>query len=125
GTFNAVTKSGSNAFHGSAFEFLRNDAFDARNFFAAQKEHLERNQFGGTLGGPVLKGRPFFFASYEDQRRDQGNVVNVIVPTAERRVCDLRGGATVYDPLTTGGNRRTPFANKNIQKSRSSQQAQY
>ena len=52
GTFNAVTKSGSNAFHGSAFEFLRNDAFDAKNFFAAQKENLERNQFGGNAGWP-------------------------------------------------------------------------
>src|SRR5262252_1929926 len=70
GTFNAVTKSGSNAFRGSVFEFLRNDALDAKNFFAAQKEKLERNQFGGTLGGPVLKGRTFFFASYEGQRRD-------------------------------------------------------
>jgi len=118
GTFNAVTKSGSNAFHGSAFEFLRNDAFDAKNFFAAQKEHLERNQFGGTLGGPVLKGRTFFFASYEGQRRDQGNVVNVIVPTAEQRAGDFRGGAPVYDPLTTVGNTRTPFANNTIPKGR-------
>ena len=53
-TFNVTTKSGGNVFHGSLFEFVRNDAFDAKNFFAATKEKLERNQFGGTLGGPVL-----------------------------------------------------------------------
>jgi hypothetical protein len=125
GTFNAVTKSGSNAFHGSVFEFLRNDAFDAKNFFAAQKEHLERNQFGGTLGGPVLKGRTFFFASYEGQRRDQGNVVNVIVPDAAQRAGDFRGRAPIYDPLTTVGTTRTPFANNTIPQGRISSQAQF
>jgi len=125
GTFNAVTKSGSNAFHGSVFEFLRNDAFDAKNFFAAQKEHLERNQFGGTLGGPVLKGRTFFFASYEGQRRDQGNVVNVIVPDAAQRAGDFRGRAPIYDPLTTVGNTRAPFASNTIPQSRISSQAQF
>ena len=52
-TFNVTTKSGGNVFHGSLFEFVRNDAFDAKNFFAASKEKLERNQYGGTLGGPV------------------------------------------------------------------------
>jgi len=125
GTFNAVTKSGSNAFHGSAFEFLRNDAFDAKNFFAAQKEKLERNQFGGTLGGPVLKGRTFFFASYEGQRRHQGNVANVIVPSAAQRAGDFRGGAPIYDPLTTAGNARTPFPNNTIPQNRISPQAQF
>ena len=49
-----TTKSGGNAFHGSIFEFMRNDAFDSKNFFAVNKEKLERNQFGGTLGGPVM-----------------------------------------------------------------------
>ena len=53
-TFNVTTKSGGNAFHGSVFEFMRNDAFDSKNFFAVNKEKLERNQFGGTLGGPVM-----------------------------------------------------------------------
>ena len=53
-TFNVTTKSGGNAFHGSIFEFMRNDAFDSKNFFAVNKEKLERNQFGGTLGGPVM-----------------------------------------------------------------------
>src|SRR5262245_25212953 len=125
GTFNAVTKSGSNTFRGSVFEFLRNDAFDEKNFFAAQKEKLERNQFGGTLGGPILRGRTFFFASYEGQRRDQGNVVNVIVPSAAQRGGDFRGGAPIYDPLTTAGNTRTAFANNTIPQARISPQAQF
>ena len=53
-TFNVTTKSGGNTFHGSLFEFMRNDAFDSKNFFAVNKEKLTRNQFGGTLGGPVM-----------------------------------------------------------------------
>src|SRR6267142_3778373 len=72
GTFNAVTKSGSNAFHGSAFEFLRNDVLDARNYFAQTREVIKRNQFGGTLGAPVSipnvydgRNKTFFFVSYE------------------------------------------------------------
>ena len=78
-TFNVTTKSGGNAFHGSLFEFMRNDAFDSKNFFAVNKEKLERNQFGGTLGGPVMipgmydgRNKTFFFASYEGHRPRAG-----------------------------------------------------
>jgi hypothetical protein len=62
---NLVTKSGTNAFHGDAFEFLRNYHFNARNFFAPTRDSLKRNQFGGTLGGPILKDRLFFFDGYQ------------------------------------------------------------
>src|SRR5439155_271943 len=106
-----VTKSGSNVFHGSVFEFLRNDVFDARNFFAPSKETLERNQFGGTLGGRLFipgmydgRSRTFFFASYEGQRRRQGNVNVAVVPTAAERAGDFRGLAPIYDPGTTVAN---------------------
>src|SRR5206468_4995661 len=61
----AITKSGTNAFHGTLFEFLRNDAFDARNFFAVDKNVLKRNQFGGTIGGPIVRNKVFFFADIE------------------------------------------------------------
>ena len=86
-TFNVTTKSGGNAFHGSLFEFMRNDAFDSKNFFAVNKEKLERNQFGGTLGGPVMipgmydgRNKTFFFASYEGQRRQQGRSTSASCP---------------------------------------------
>jgi hypothetical protein len=136
GTFNAVTKSGTNAFHGSLFEFVRNDAFDARNFFAQTKETLERNQFGSTLGGPVWipsvydgRKKTFFFASYEGQRRRQGNVNVSIVPTAAQRAGDFRGLAPIYDPLTTvtagSGAVRSQFPNNIIPRDRLSPQAQF
>ncbi|PYR03453.1 MAG: hypothetical protein DMF97_01980 [Acidobacteria bacterium] len=137
-TFNAVTKSGTNAFHGSLFEFLRNDAFDARNFFAQTKEKLERNQFGSTLGGPVQvpgiydgRKKTFFFASYEGQRRRQGNVRVSIVPTAAQRAGNFSGLAPIYDPLTTtpspsgSGTVRTLFPNNIIPLNRLSPQAQF
>ena len=66
---NAVTKSGTNKFHGSAYEFLRNDAMDARSFFALEKGKLRRNQFGGSVGGPIIRDRTFFFGSYEGLAR--------------------------------------------------------
>ena len=117
GTFNVVTKSGSNRVRGSAFEFLRNDAFDAKNYFAQTKEKLERNQFGGTFGGPVVipglvdgRGRTFFFASYEGQRRKSGAVDVAIVPSPAQRQGNFQGLAPIYDPLTTAGTTRTPFA---------------
>ena len=63
---NAVTKSGTNQFHGDAFEFVRNKVFNARNAFATERDPLKRNQFGGTIGGPVLKNKLFFFAGFQE-----------------------------------------------------------
>src|ERR1044072_944823 len=71
---NVATRSGANAFHGELFEFLRNDALDARNFFefnSARPAPFKRNQFGGNLGGPVVKGKGYFFFSYEGVRPRQ------------------------------------------------------
>jgi len=89
GALNATTKSGSDQLHGALFDFMRNDAFDARNFFALETEELKRQQFGGTLGGPLLRKRTFFFASYEGMRERQGLVFNNTVPTAAIRAGDF------------------------------------
>ena len=72
GQISVVTKSGSNDFHGSLFEYLRNDALDARNFFDIEKAPLRLNQFGGSIGGPIIKGKLFFFGSYEGYRVRSG-----------------------------------------------------
>src|SRR5262245_25113967 len=128
-TFNVTTKSGGNVFHGSLFEFVRNDAFDARNFFAAKKEKLERNQFGGTTGGPIFRNKTFFFVSYEGQRREEGTTNVSIVPTAAQRRGDFSGLAPIFDPLTTvtagGVTTRTQFANNIVPQDRLSSQAQF
>jgi len=65
GVVNVVTKSGTNSIHGDAFEFVRNAVFDARNYFATSRDSLKRNQFGGTVGGPIIKDKVFFFAGYQ------------------------------------------------------------
>src|SRR5262249_27455424 len=72
GVVTAVFKSGSNAFHGSAFEFLRNSAFDALNYFDVEKPTFRRNQFGGSAGGPLKKNQTFLFADYEELRENKG-----------------------------------------------------
>jgi hypothetical protein len=72
-TTTVVTKSGTNALHGDVYDFFRNNAFDARNFFAATTEPLHRNQYGATLGGPIRKDKDFFFLYYEGQRDSKGN----------------------------------------------------
>src|SRR6202040_2109030 len=76
GVVNAITRSGTNQFHGGVYEFLRNSALDARNFFeqdATQpKAGFRRNQFGGTMGGPIIKNRTFFFVDYEGIRQSKG-----------------------------------------------------
>ncbi len=83
---NAITKSGTNAFHGDAFEFLRNDAFDATNYFAPSKSELRRNQFGYTLGGPIWKDHLFFFSDYQGTRLVQGAETGLVtVPTTDQR----------------------------------------
>src|SRR6266568_8084894 len=71
-TTNIITRSGTNRYHGAVWEFLRNDAFDARNYFATSTEPLKQNQFGGTIGGPIRKDRTFFFGFYEGFRNRQG-----------------------------------------------------
>jgi hypothetical protein len=81
---NVVTKSGTNDFHGSLFEFFRNNALDARNYFNAKpnnQDKFQNNQFGGSLGGPIVRGKTFFFAAYEGQREKVGIPTVVTVPT--------------------------------------------
>ena len=85
---NIATRSGSNSWHGEAFEFLRNEALDAKNFFDDSTKPtppFKRNQFGAALGGPIWKDRTFFFFSYEGLRQRQGLTVNTIVPTSKDR----------------------------------------
>src|SRR4029453_13571516 len=132
GTFNVVTKSGSNRVRGSGFEFLRDDAFDEKNFFAQTKEKLERNQFGGTFGGPVVipglvdgRGRTFFFASYEGQRRKSGAVDVAIVPSPAQRQGNFQGLSPIYDPLTTSGSTRSQFAGNVIPQNRIAPSAEF
>lgn len=99
---NAVTKSGTNQFHGTAFEFLRNQDLDARNFFDTTKGAFRQNQFGGVLGGPIWKNRLFFFGDYQGTRQAVG-VQTGVVPTpslAERNGDFSDVGTTGYAPLT-------------------------
>ncbi len=87
GVISAVTKSGTNQLRGSAFWFLRNDNLDAANFFdnreGIAKPEFKRNQFGATLGGPIVPNQTFFFFSYEGVRQNQGNNVRQVVPTTD------------------------------------------
>ena len=99
---NAVTKSGTNKLHGSLYEFVRNDAFDARNFFAVSKGKLRRNQFGGSVGGPIIRNKAFFFGSWEGVRQRQGQTFSsLVVPTElERRGDFTASSQKPRDPLT-------------------------
>lgn len=95
GVVNAVTKSGTNEFHGSIYEFLRNDNLDARNFFDRQKPEFKRNQFGGAVGGPIVKDRSFFFGNYEGLRERLGLTQIFNVPNEAVR----RGFLPTLQPL--------------------------
>ena len=120
GVINLTTKAGSNTLHGTAFEFFRHEDLNARNVFQTAnttKPGFRRNQFGGVLGGPVLRDRTFFFVDYQGQRQDIERTVLSTVPTMAQR----QGVFTqnIYDPATTvsngaGGSTRTPFANDTI-----------
>ena len=105
---NAITKSGSNGFHGTAFEFLRNDDLDARNFFAPTKAALKRNQFGYAAGGPAIKNKVFWFTDYQGTREIQGSSGALVqVPTAAQRSGDFSGLNSFVDssgsPTTVNG----------------------
>ncbi|MBV8867484.1 MAG: TonB-dependent receptor [Acidobacteriaceae bacterium] len=96
-TTSVVTKSGTGQFHGDVYDFFRNSAFDARNFFAPVVEPLHQNQYGATLGGPIRRNRDFFFLYYEGQRDSQGETQAAIVPTAAERAGDF---SNLLDPST-------------------------
>ncbi|MEQ1913377.1 MAG: hypothetical protein ABMA15_31480, partial [Vicinamibacterales bacterium] len=115
---NVVTKSGSNQFSGSAFEFGRNEKFDAHNFFDDRQKPvppLRQNQFGVTLGGPLVENRTFFFGSYEGARIRRAQTQTFSVPSAALRAGDFTGVAALCDPLTrTSAGICTPFADNRI-----------
>src|SRR5437870_4382956 len=111
----AVTKSGTNAFHGDLFEFVRNDLFNARSYFATKGSTLKRNQFGGTIGGPMIKNKLFFFGGYQGTilRQDPADT-RQFVPTASMLAGDF---TTLSSPLCNGGRQitlRAPFVNNRI-----------
>lgn len=125
GVVNVVTKSGTNSFHGEAWEFLRNDAFDALNPFTPidaatgepLKNALHQNEFGANIGGPVLlphyngRNRTFFYGSYEGVRLHTGNNNRSTIPTADQIAGDFSArGVQLYNPYsTTSSGARTPF----------------
>ena len=98
GIIGASTRSGTSNFHGDAFEYIRNSAFDARNFFDAAKPPFHRNQFGGSAGGPVWKDRTFIFGDYEGLRQSQGVTQVSTVPSAAARAGNLSTGQITPDP---------------------------
>jgi hypothetical protein len=110
---NSVTKSGTNSIHGDAFEFFRNGAMNARNFFAATSDSLKRNQFGGTVGGPIQKNKMFFFAGYQGTEIRQTPInTTAFVPTEAMKAGDF----SVFASAACQGTARTlgaPFTTIN------------
>lgn len=98
GLINAVTRSGTNDFHGDVYEFLRNSALDARNYFDGQIPPFKRNQFGGSAGLPIQKGRTFVFGDYEGLRQSLGVTTVDTVPSATARSGQLSTGTVKVDP---------------------------
>jgi hypothetical protein len=126
GTINIATKSGTNEFHGSAYEFLRNDALDARGFFTAGKPALRQNQFGAAVGGPVFRNKTFFHVSYEGYRQRNASAALALVPTPAELAGDFATTTRpLFDPYSTradpaNANRllRNPFPNNRIPAAR-------
>jgi Carboxypeptidase regulatory-like domain len=106
GQINVVTKSGSNEFHGDAFEFMRNTNLDARNYFSPTRGAFDQNQFGGTFGGPVRKSKIFFFGDYQGTRLTQGvDTGEIPVPSGQDRTGNLSDLASSF--VTTDANGKT------------------
>ena len=117
GVVNVATRSGSNELHGSAFEFLRNEALNARNYFArtGPKPEYRRNVYGATLGGPLLRDRLFGFADYQGTKQRIGVTRISTVPTLAERAGNFSGVAKIYNPCSsTNPASRTEFANDTI-----------
>ena len=125
GVVTLATRAGTNQWHGALFEYARNEAFDARSFFSAQRAKFRQNQFGGTLGGPIRKNKTHFFFTFERTQQVTGATAIQTVPTAAQRAGDFsqtfdaQGRAvTIYDPATGSGQARLAFAGNRIPDSR-------
>ncbi len=98
GVVNAVSRSGTNVVHGDAYEFLRNDALDARNFFDGAKPPFRRNQFGAAIGGPIRRDKTFFFVNYEGLQQSLTSTSIATVPSAAARAGNLSTGKITVSP---------------------------
>jgi carboxypeptidase family protein len=121
GVVNLTLRSGTNEYHGALFEYLRNEALNARDFFASSKNPFKTNQFGGVFGGPIVKNKAFFFGDYQGLRLRGGRPFTASVPTQamrEGRFLASEGfSAPIYDPTSSANpNQRTPFANNTISR---------
>ncbi|MEO8597430.1 MAG: TonB-dependent receptor [Candidatus Solibacter sp.] len=121
GVITMQTRSGTSQYHGSLFESLQNDVFNARNFFAATRPPIRLNQYGASFGGPIQKEKTFFFLTWERTGQLTSDTTTSTVPTLLNRdgdFSDLRSAAgkpvTIYDPTTTVGTVRQPFQNNVI-----------
>lgn len=121
GIISLAVKSGTNEFHGSGFEFLRNDKLDANNWFSNRaklsRPPLRYNQFGGTFGGPIWRNHSFFFASYQGTRDIRARTATTTVPRQEMTRGDF-GAINIYDPANVVGGARVQFTNNIIPDSR-------
>ena len=114
GVINMSTKSGTNKFHGSAFEYVRNTIFDANDFFLNRqgkgRQTWHQNQFGANIGGPIIRNKVFFFGAYQGYRQTNGQPIGpYTLPTAAELTGDFSGiKAPIYDPLTTCGTGNNP-----------------
>ncbi len=109
---NVITRSGTNRYSGTLFSFVRNQIFDAKNYFdspTAPTPPFRQNQFGGTFGGPLRKNKTFFFLSYEGQRIRKSLTQTFSVPTEAMRGGDFSGLPVIYDPLSGVSGSRVPF----------------
>ena len=113
---NIVTRSGTNTFHGAAFEYFRNDGLGARNYFNAKpqpKNDFKNHQFGASLGGPIVKDRTFFFLAYEGQREDGGIPGLFRVPTSDEIAASTAANGGVVNPVIAGLLARHPWPSPN------------
>lgn len=125
GVVTLATRSGTNEYHGSLFEYMQNEGLDARNVFAATRPKNRQHQFGGTFGGPIRKNKTHFFTSYERTQQVNGATAIQTVPSLLQKQGDFSRTLTaaghaipIYDPATTSGNTRQAFAGNLIPASR-------
>lgn len=118
GVVNAVSKSGTNSFHGDVYEFLRNSALDANDFFSVgagnPKPPFRRNQFGGSAGGPIIKDKTFIFGDYEGLRQTKGIPTVSVVPSDAARAGNLSSGPVVVTPYAAALLAMWPHANSAV-----------